>query len=283
MVWRGRTGSNYAPVCPADVRWNLLLMKYNGHIKVTVEGPLTKATPKTHDEGVEWLVIKFKLGAFIPDFPVDNLRNGDAILPTVVRLIAKGVMTMRKIIFLIHVTLDGFVAGTKGEMDWIVYNDDLESDAHSLHDSTDAAIYGRVTYQMMESYWPTVLTDPSSTESAREHARWADDATKIVITKTLDHTNWKNTLLIHDHVIEEMQKIKQLPGKNLWLLGSPSVAQLFMKHDLIDEYRINVNPVILGSGIPLFANQEQQVNLKLIRTTTFKGGVVGLRYEPDRQ
>lgn len=82
MVWTGRTGSNYAPVCPADPRWNLLMIKYEGRIKVTVEGPLTRATPKTHPEGMEWLVIKFKLGAFIPNFPVDNLRDGDLLLPS---------------------------------------------------------------------------------------------------------------------------------------------------------------------------------------------------------
>src|SRR5437762_1166166 len=127
---------------------------------------------------------------------------------------------MRKVIFLIHMSLDGFVAGSNGEMDWIVYNDELEQYSHSLHSTTDAAIYGRVTYQMMESYWPSVLTDPASTAGALEHARWLDTATKIVFSKTLDSVQWKNTMLIHDHVAEEMAKIKQQPGKDLWLLGS---------------------------------------------------------------
>src|SRR5437016_5020913 len=102
-------------------------------------------------------------------------------------------MNMRKVIFLIHMSLDGFVAGPNGEMDWIVYNDEMEKYSHELHKTTDAAIYGRVTYQMMEGYWPTVLTEPSPTPGALEHARWLDSATKIVFSKTLQSVQWKNT------------------------------------------------------------------------------------------
>src|SRR5574341_2383064 len=158
---------------------------------------------------------------------------------------------MRKIIFLIHVTLDGFVAGPSGEMDWIVYNDEVEKYSHDLHPMTDTAIYGRVTYQMMESYWPTMLTNPSSTQPERNHAEWLEKATKVVVSRTLEKVEWQNSLLIRDNVAEEITKLKQQPGKNLWLLGSPSLAQTFMQHGLIDEYRINVSPVVLGSGKPL--------------------------------
>jgi dihydrofolate reductase len=190
---------------------------------------------------------------------------------------------VRKVIFLIHMSLDGFVAGPKGEMDWIVYNDELEKYSHDLHSSTDAAIYGRVTYQMMESYWPTVLTDPSATGGALDHARWLDKATKIVVSRTLDSVQWKNTVLIRDNIGQEMAKIKRQPGKDLWLLGSPTLAQAFMKHDLIDEYRINVNPVVLGNGKPLFGGLDKPLNLKLLEARTFTVGVVALRYEPDRK
>ncbi|MBZ0296342.1 MAG: dihydrofolate reductase family protein [Anaerolineae bacterium] len=189
---------------------------------------------------------------------------------------------MRKVIFLIHVSLDGFVAGPNGEMDWIVYNDDVEQYSYSLHDATDAAIYGRVTYQMMEGYWPTVLENPDA-GSEIAHARWLEDATKIVFSKTLDSVEWKNTVLIHDHIAEEMTRIKQQPGKDMWLLGSPSLAQTFMRLGLIDEYRLNVNPVILGSGLPLFTDQNEILNLKLLEAQTFQGGVVALRYAPASQ
>lgn len=187
---------------------------------------------------------------------------------------------MRKVIFLMHVSLDGFVAGPNGEMDWIVYNDDMAQYSHDLHATTDTAIYGRVTYQMMESYWPTVLDNPDSDPRDIPHARWLEDATKIVFSKTMKSSDWKNTVIIHDNIAEEINKIKAQPGKDLWLLGSPNLAQAFMQHGLIDEYRINVNPVALGSGKPLFGDADYKLNLKLLEARTFKGGVVALRYEP---
>ncbi len=187
---------------------------------------------------------------------------------------------MRKIVFLMHVSLDGYVAGPNGEMDWIVYNDELESYVHALHSTVDAAIYGRVTFQMMESYWPRVLSDPSSTQPERNHAEWLDSATKIVISRTLNHSDWKKTIFIGENIAEEITKLKQQPGKNMWLLGSPSVAQTFMRLGLIDEYRLNVNPVILGSGLPLFGNLDNPINLKLLESKTITGGIAALRYEP---
>src|SRR5437870_2367830 len=99
---------------------------------------------------------------------------------------------MRKVIFLMHVSLDGFVAGPNGEMDWIRYDDELERYSHELHNSTDAAIYGRVTYQMMESYFPSLLTDPSSKGGDLAHAQWLDKVTKIVFSKTLESVQWRN-------------------------------------------------------------------------------------------
>jgi len=189
---------------------------------------------------------------------------------------------MRKVIFLMHVTLDGYVAGPNGEMDWIVYNDDMAKYSHDLHSTTDTAIYGRVTYQMMAGYWPTVLTNPDSDPTDLPHAHWLESATKIVVSKTLQTVEWKNTVLIQDNIAEAMTKIKQQPGKNLWLLGSPTLAQTFMQLGLIDEYRPNIDPVVLGSGKPLFGGLSNKLNLNLIDSRTFTGGVVALRYEPTK-
>ncbi len=188
---------------------------------------------------------------------------------------------MRKVIFLIHVTLDGFTAGPNGEMDWIVYNEDVEQYAHELHSTTDAAIYGRVTYQMMEWYWPKALTNPESTSGDLAHARWLDSATKIVVSKTLESVQWEPAVLIRDNIAEEMNKIKQQTGKDLWLLGSPTLAQTFMQLGLIDEYRLNISPVVLGSGKRLFENMDKPLTLKLLEAKTLKGGVAALRYEPE--
>lgn len=187
---------------------------------------------------------------------------------------------MRKIIMLIHVSLDGFAAPHDGSLDWITYTKELENYSYSLHDSTDAAIYGGVTYEGMKSYWPTVLTDPNSDAGSLSHARWAEAATKIVISKTLTESDWANTIFIGDNIAEEINKIKAQPGKNIWLLGSPSIARLFMQLNLIDEYRINVNPSLLGGGVPLFGELESIRPLKLLEARVMDGGVVALRYEP---
>lgn len=187
---------------------------------------------------------------------------------------------MRRIIFLIHVSLDGFVAGPDGEIDWIVYNDEIEKYSHDLTNTVDTTLYGRVTYQMMESYWPTVPGNPASTPSEIEYARWLDQATKIVFSRTLKGVEWQNSVLVKENIAAEMTRLKQQPGQDLLMLGSPSLAQTFMNLGLINEYRINVNPVVLGSGKLLFDGLADMLNLKLLEARTFKGGVVALSYEP---
>jgi dihydrofolate reductase len=194
-----------------------------------------------------------------------------------------GVITMRKVIFLMHVSLDGFVAGPNGEMDWIVYDEELAQYSRDLHSVTDAAIYGRVTYEMMEGYFPQALTNPSTEPGDLAHARWYDAATKIVISRTLQSDPVLKRVVIGDNIAEEITRLKQGPGKHMWLLGSPSAAQTFMKLGLIDEYRLNINPVVLGRGKSLFGELGQQLKLKLLEARMFKCGVAGLRYEPESQ
>jgi dihydrofolate reductase len=192
---------------------------------------------------------------------------------------------MRKIISLIHLSLDGFAAGPNDELDWISYDSELEQDAHSLHAMTDAVIWGRRTYQGMASYWLTVPGNPASTPAELEHARFLDRATKIVISRTLERIEWnnaQNTVLIQDNIAEEIRKIKQQQGRDIWFLGSPTLAQTFMQLDLIDEYRININPTVLGQGKALFAGVSRTFPLKLLESKTFTSGVVALRYEPER-
>jgi dihydrofolate reductase len=127
---------------------------------------------------------------------------------------------------------------------------------------TDAVIWGRRTYEGMASYWLTVPGDPNSTPAALEHARWLDKATKIVVSRTLDRIEWgntTNTVLIKGDIAEEINRIKQQPGKDIWFLGSTMLAQTFMQLDLIDEYRININPTVLGRGKPLFAGVTRDI------------------------
>jgi len=185
---------------------------------------------------------------------------------------------MRNLVAFMHVSLDGFVANPGGEMNWITIDDEIFKDAIMLADNADMALFGRVTYQMMESYWPTVLANDSSTELERQHAQWMEDTNKMVFSETLDKVTWNNTRLINKYIPQEIINLKQLPGKNIMIFGSPRLTHSFMQWDLVDEYRINVNPVILGGGIPLF-NIHSRINLKLIATKNFKSGVVGLHYK----
>jgi dihydrofolate reductase len=189
---------------------------------------------------------------------------------------------MRKVILLMHMSLDGFVAGPNGELEWIRAEGEIFEYAIELTKSVDTAIFGRVTYQGMESYWPTVPANPESTALDLQHAHWIENACKLVFSKSLEKVEWNNSRLIRDNITEEMAKLKQQPGKNMMIFGSPSIAQTFMQLGLIDEYRLNLNPIILGSGIPLFKDSMDTINLKLVETKTFSSGVLGLNYQPER-
>ena len=192
---------------------------------------------------------------------------------------------MRKVISMIHLSLDGLAAGPNDELDWISYDSELEQYAHSMHAITDAVIWGRRTYEGMASYWLTIPGNPESTPAELEHARFLEDSTKIVVSRTLDRITWgdaQNTVLIKDNIVDEINRIKQQPGKDIWFLGSVALAQTFMQLDLIDEYRININPTVLGQGKPLFANVTRTIPLKLLESSTLKSGVIALRYEPVR-
>lgn len=182
-----------------------------------------------------------------------------------------------------HVSLDGYAAGPNGEMDWIITDDaEMFPDIQALLEHVDTSLYGRVTYQMMESYWPTVPSNPASTEHELQHSKWVEDVQKIVFSKTLHEVTWNNTRLIDDNIVPEIKRLKALPGKHMMIFGSPSIGHFFMEHGLIDEYRINVNPVILGAGIPFFKNTPAPTKLKLLTSKTYPSGVLGLHYQTQQ-
>src|SRR5689334_12905130 len=185
---------------------------------------------------------------------------------------------MRNLVAFMHVSLDGFVANPRGEMNWITIDDEVFRDAIALADNADTALFGRVTYQMMESYWPTVLANDSSTELELRHAKWMENIPKIVVSSTMDKVEWNNTRLIKENITQEIVNLKQRPGQSILTFGSPRLTHSLMQWDLIDEYRININPVILGEGMQMF-NIHSRINLKLVTTKTFRSGVVGLHYK----
>jgi dihydrofolate reductase len=186
---------------------------------------------------------------------------------------------MRRLVLFMHTSLDGFVAGLNGEMDWINVNDEMFEYAGKQTDMADTALYGRVTYQMMESYWPTAADQLNATKHDIQHSRWYNSATKIVASKTLQQDNLVNTKIISDNIVDEIKKIKQQPGKNILIFGSPSIVHQLIRDNLIDDYWLFVNPLLLGTGIPLFKNTKDRINLKLLENKVFDPGVVGLHYE----
>ena len=178
-----------------------------------------------------------------------------------------------------HVSLDGFVCGPNGEMDWIKLGDEMWDYVTDITDSADTALFGEVTYHMMEGYWPTAAERTGATKHDIDHATWVNNVSKIVFSKTLQEVHWNGTRIVRGHIAEEMQALKDQPGKNLLMLGSPGLAHSFMELGLIDEYRLNINPVVIGSGKPLFRDINGRINLKLKGEKSFSTGVVALHYD----
>jgi len=190
---------------------------------------------------------------------------------------------MRKIISFMHISLDGFVAGPNGEMNWINVDEEIFAHIDQRISESDAALYGRVTYQMMESYWPDQVTDPEASQHDIAHATWYNNVHKVVLSKTMKDAEVKNTTIISDNLADRLNEIKQQLGHEILLFGSPTATHALMQHDLIDGYWLFVNPVILGQGIPLFANITDSIKLKLLSTRQFTSGVTELSYVVDRQ
>lgn len=183
---------------------------------------------------------------------------------------------MRKLIAAINLTLDGFCDHTAVDPDEEVhrhYNDLLRN--------AGAILFGRITYQLMESSWPEMVKNPTGNKPMDEFAILIDNIPKIVFSNTLKTVEWKNTTLATEDIKEVVLKLKQQSGKNI-LAGSRTMITTLMKSGLIDEYQFCVHPIIAGSGLPLFENVRDRINLKLLRTKTFGSGAVILYYEPEK-
>jgi len=189
---------------------------------------------------------------------------------------------MRKTIAFMHVSLDGFVAGLNGEMDWIKVDEEIFDYVGLRISKGDTALYGRVTYQMMEDYWPTAGDKPEATKHDIEHAKWYNKVHKIVLSKTLKGTDLTNTEIISDNLSDRINEIKQQAGGEILLFGSPTATHSLMQQNLIDGYWLFVNPVILGQGIPMFEDIKDKTILKLLNTRQFNCGVTELNYLVDK-
>jgi len=177
-----------------------------------------------------------------------------------------------------HTSLDGFVAGLNGEMGWINIDETMFDFVATMTEKADTALYGRVTYEMMQSYWPTAGEEPNASKHDKEHSAWYNKVSKIVLSKTISEKGLDNTIVISDHLADNINKIKKQDGKNILIFGSPTASHSLLSLGLIDEFWLFVNPILLGQGKPLFKNINENIKLKLVETKTFACGVIALHY-----
>src|SRR5574339_591477 len=179
---------------------------------------------------------------------------------------------MGNITFFIHVSLDGFGCGITGPI-YRIYGvvEILDYGAERIY-ATDTALYGRKTYQLMESYWPTAADQPNATKHDIEHSKWYKHAKKIVLSKTMKEENLINTQVISNNLVDEINKLKQSTEKEILLFGSPTAGHSLMAENLIDGYWLNINPVLLGNGIPVFKDIKTKTDLSLVTSKVFSSG-----------
>jgi dihydrofolate reductase len=183
---------------------------------------------------------------------------------------------MRKIVLMLSVSVDGFVEGPNREIDWHMVDDELHRDFNERLGAMGAFLSGRVTWELMASFWPTADQDPASTAPMVEFSRIWRDTPKVVYSRTLREAGW-NTTVVREVVPEEVRELKAQPGGDL-ALGGADLAATFMAMDLVDEYRIYVHPVRIGRGKPLFGPSDTRTQLELAGTRAFGNGVVLLHY-----
>jgi len=185
---------------------------------------------------------------------------------------------MGNLTLFMHVSLDGFASGINGQMDWIHVDDEIFDYGAERIYATDTALYGRKTYQLMESYWPTAADQANATRHDIEHSKWYKHVKKIVLSKTMKEENLINTQIISNNLVDEINRLKQSTEKEILLFGSPTAGHSLMSENLIDDYWLNVNPVLLGNGIPVFKDIKTKTDMSLVTSKVFSSGVVCLYY-----
>ncbi|GAA4302871.1 dihydrofolate reductase family protein [Compostibacter hankyongensis] len=186
---------------------------------------------------------------------------------------------MRKLITFNMMSLDGFFEGPGGELDWHHVDGEFNEFALEQIGTADTLLFGRKTYELMAGYWPT----PEAATDDPAVASIMNSYPKIVFSETLDKADWNNTRLVKEPVAEAVTRLKQQPGKDMLLLGSAFLSSTLMQHRLIDEFRVMINPVVLGKGNPLFLPAQDKLELQLLKVKVFNSGNVLLFYQPVRK
>jgi len=186
---------------------------------------------------------------------------------------------MRKVVVQLCVSLDGFIEGPHGELDWHLVDEELHSHFNQYLGSMGAFLNGRVMHELMVGYWPTADQDPDAPAPIVEFARIWREMPKLVYSRTLPQTDldW-NARVVREVVPEEVRRLKAEPGGDL-ALGGADLASAFLRHGLIDEYRLYIQPVVLGAGKPLFPQGTARTDFRLLESRIFGNGVELLRYQ----
>jgi len=183
-----------------------------------------------------------------------------------------------------QLSLDGFVCGTQGEMDWMVWDwdDVVKRYVTELTNSADTFLMGRATGEGMAVYWPTVTSNPESREEEKWMAEKLNSLPKVIFSKTITHINWINARVAND-IVEEVKELKKEPGKDILIYGGAGIVSAFICENLIDEYHLFINPVVIGKGRTIYANIKQNMKLKLLHATPSATGIVIMTYVPEKE
>lgn len=186
---------------------------------------------------------------------------------------------MRKVVLFMHVSLDGFVGGPNGELEWINVDNEIFEFVNERTSQSDAAMYGRVTWQMMDGYWPTAADQPNASKHDIDHGKWYNTIDKYVVSNTVKSDPKKKVKVFGKDLVKDITELKRTGDKEILIFGSPGAGRSLSKLGLIDGYWLFVNPIIVGKGIPMFGDENSMTKLKLMQSHVFTSGVVCLYYE----
>jgi dihydrofolate reductase len=198
------------------------------------------------------------------------------------------VKSLRKLKLQVQISIDGFIAGSNGEMDWMVWNwdDKLKNYVFEITESVDTIILGRKMTDGFISYWSDMMTkpdDPSSIDRSHVFAKKMLEIPKVVFTKTLKISKWANTVLATGDLTSEIMKLKSESGKDIIVYGGATFDSSLIEAGLIDEFHLFVNPVAIGSGMAIFKDLKETQKFTMIKSTPFDSGIVELNFEPKRK
>ncbi|MDQ4140390.1 MAG: dihydrofolate reductase family protein [Bacteroidota bacterium] len=190
---------------------------------------------------------------------------------------------MRKLKLQVQMTVDGYIAGPNGEMDWMVWDWDekLKNYVTEITEPVDCIVLGRKLAQGFIPHWAGVAANPDDPEYTA--GKKFTDTAKVVFTKTLDQSEWDNTVLAKGDLVEEISNLKKQDGKDIIVYGGATFVSVLIKHGLIDEFHLFINPVAIGNGMAIFKEMDSKQNLTIVKSTSFDCGIVVLNYELKRE